>query len=347
MTNDDAEGPAERLVGKTLIDGWIVDHRVTRDPGCTGQTRSACYCAKRGTDVAFVKAFDFRGEEKSRTVDQLNAMTAEFINERSVHQICRTEGLTRVTGILGDGTVEVDGEVVHYLICEFADRCLREIHPPGEHGIPPAERLLALRQVASALEQLHSASIAHQDVKLSNVVRDSDLFKLTDLGSSSCKSLPPAPHDLESFAGQVAYAPYELLYGERGSWEQQRLGCDIFLLGNLAFTSFVGVSITWWVMHGLRAELRPFEGHDVRFSEVLPNLLENHYAVIPVVVEELVPPSIADEFLALINTMCHPDPAKRGHPKNLSGRGSRYGLERYTSKFNQLATIVRKYGAAA
>jgi serine/threonine protein kinase len=343
----DEQGPAEKLVGLTLKDGWIVSHRIARDPGSTGQSRSACYCAKRGDQLAFVKAIDFRWEDKNRTVDLLNAMTAEFINERSVHEICRKEGLTRITSIIGDGAIEVDGERVHYLICEFADRCLREIHPPGTAGIPQADRLMALRQVSSALAQLHGARIAHQDVKLSNVVRDFDLFKLTDLGSSSCKDLPAAPHDLERFAGQAAYAPYELLYGERSSWDQQRLGCDVFLLGNLAFTSFVGQSITLWVMHSLPAELRPFQGYEVRFSEVLPNLLENHREIVPHVIQTCVHASIADEFLLLINTMCHPDPTKRGHPKNLNGSGSRHGLERYTSKLDQLAAVVRKYGVAA
>lgn len=341
------QGPAERLVGLTLKGGWKVIRSIARDPGSTGQSRSACYCAEFGNQLAFVKAIDFRWEDKNRTVDELNAMTAEFINERSVHEICREERLTRVTSIIDAGTIEVDGEVVHYLICEFADRCLREIYPPGDDSVRQADRLLALRHVSSALEQLHGASIAHQDVKLSNVVRDVDVFKLTDLGSSSCKRLPPAPHDLESFAGQPAYAPYELLYGERSPWEQQRLGCDIFLLGNLAFTSFVGNSITYWVMHCLPAELRPFDGHEVRFSEVLPNLMENHGEIVPVVIEQFVHASIADEFLALINTMCHPDPTKRGHPKNLGGSGRRYGLERYTSKLNRMAAVVRKYGVAA
>jgi serine/threonine protein kinase len=340
-------GPAERLLNVELVDGWVVTNRITRDPGCTGQSRSACYCAKKGDETAFVKAFDFRGEEKTRTVDQLNDMTAEFINERRVHEICRDNNLTRVTTIIGSGGVEVSGEVVHYIICEFAERSLRELHPPGEEVIAPAERLLALRQVTSALEQLHGASIAHQDVKPSNAVRHDGVFKLTDLGSSSCKHLPPAPHDLEWFAGQPAYAPYELLYAERGSWEQRRLGCDIFLLGNMAFTSFVGHSITYFVVGTLPEAMKPFGDHAVRFTEVLPDLVENHRQMIPEVVNVCVPAVIAKEFLELIDTMCHPDPQRRGHPKNILGSGSRYGLERYRSKFDQLAAIARKLSVAA
>ncbi|HEY2397155.1 MAG TPA: hypothetical protein VGH81_14425 [Rudaea sp.] len=347
--NDPVEflGPAERLVGVELVDDWIVTERMKRDPGGTGQSRSACYRAKKGTAIAFVKAFDFRGEEKNRTVDQLNDMTAEFINERRVHEICRDNNFTRVTTIIASGGTEVDGEVVHYIICEYAERSLRELHPPGEQVTPPAERLLALRQVASALEQLHGASIAHQDVKPSNAVKQDGVFKLTDLGSSSCKHLPAAPHDQEWFAGQSAYAPYELLYAERGSWEQRRLGCDVFLLGNMAFTSFVGYSITAFVVGVLPDKLKPFSGYNVRFSEVLPDLIENHRSMIPEIIQVCVPAVIAKEFLALIDTTCHPDPERRGHPRNILGSGSRYGLERYTSKLNQLAAIVGKLGVAA
>ena len=343
----DILGPAERLQGVTLADGWIVTERRMRDPGGTGQSRSACYRAKKDNAIAFVKAFDFRGEEKSRTVDQLNNMTAEFINERRVHEICRDNNFTRVTTIIASGAVEVDGQIVHYIICEHAERSLRELHPPGDPGTPPHERLLALRQVASALEQLHSGSIAHQDVKPSNAVRQDGVFKITDLGSSSCKHLPAAPHDHERFAGQPAYAPYELLYSEGGSWEQRRFGCDVFLLGNMAFNSFVGVSITSIVIGALPEELRPSQGYDVRFSEVLPDLIENHRALIPAFIEVRVPAAIAGEFLELINTMCHPDPQRRGHPKNILGSGSRYGLQRYTRKFDQLAAMARKFGAAA
>lgn len=343
----DVLGPADRLEGVTLVEGWIVTERRMRDPGGTGQSRSACYCAKKDNSIAFVKAFDFHGEEKSRTVDQLNNMTAEFLNERRVHEICRDNNFTRVTTIIASGAVEVDGQVVHYIICEYAERSLRELHPPGNPVTPPHERLLALRQVASALEQLHSGGIAHQDVKPSNAVRQGGVFKITDLGSSSCKHLPAAPHDFERFAGQAAYAPYELLYAEGGSWEQRRLGCDVFLLGNMAFNSFVGVSITQIVVGALPEKLRPSDGYEVRFSEALPDLIENHRTLVPHFINELVPTVIAREFLQLIDTMCHPDPQRRGHPKNILGSGSRYGLQRYTSKFDQLAAMARKLSVAA
>jgi len=340
-------GPAERLSGVMLRDGWVVAERIHRDPGGTGQSRSSCYRARKGDAVAFLKAFDFRGEEKNRTVDALNKMTAEFINERSIHEVCKDAGLTRITTIIDSGSIEIDNEVVHYILCEYADKSLREVHPPGDLVTPASERLLAIRQVTSALEQLHSTGIAHQDVKPSNVVRKNNMFKLTDLGSSSCKHLPTAPHDLDPYAGQAVYAPYELLYAEGGSWEQRRLGCDMFLLGNMAFNSFVGVSITQIVIGLLPEKLKPCEGYEVRFVEVLPDLIENHRELVPEFIKECVPPSIADEFLFLIDSMCHPDPKRRGHPKNMLGKGSQFGLERYRSKFNQLALIARRASVAA
>lgn len=337
------ESGAERLSGLMLDNGWRVKHRIRHDDGITGASRSACYkgVSADGKTPVFIKAFDFRGEDLFGTTERLERMVREYNHERNVLYLCRENSLSRVTRILDAGKVLVGEEAVHYLICEWAEKCLREVQPPGDCSVPIEARLIALRNVFSAVAQLHGAGIAHQDIKPSNAVcLTPTVLKLTDLGSSSCSSLPSPPHDEDFLVGQPNYAPYELLYEEAPqSWHRRRIGCDLFLLGNLCFTSFFGVSLTELTLHALPTHLRHTEG-DVHYSEVIPFLLEAHKEIIPAAFHAL--PSPFDIELAnIVACLCHPDPARRGHSKNVLSGGNQFGLERVITKLDSLAIKAR------
>ena len=47
---------------------------------------------------------------------------------------------------------------------------------------------------------------------------------------------------------------------------------------------------------------------------------------------------IRDEIAKLVTYLCELDPLKRGHPLNLAGRGSEYGVERFESRFDYMAS---------
>lgn len=332
------EGPAEKLLGEVLLGAWTVIERLARDAGDSYSFRTCCYRAvDKDGNIAFVKAFDFRQEERRGDTQRLEDMVREFNHERRVHEYCRDRKLGRVTKIFAAGSVVIEGEAVHFLVCEYAPRSLREALPPGDSQVPAPERLRALRKVASGISQLHSIGVAHQDIKPSNAVAYDDLeIKVTDLGSSSCSALPPAPHDELPFCGQPGYAPYELLYGDSGTWYRRRIGCDVFLLGNLAFTSFVGESLSYLLVHALPVELRhtTFTGG---YDQVLPYLIDLHHEFVPTFVHAVAPVSIAAELSDLIVSMCHPDPAMRGHRTNVAAKVNQYGLERFISAFDRLA----------
>ena len=269
-------------------------------------------------------------------------MAREFNHEKRVHELCLDKKLGRVTRIFGSGTVDVEGDTVHFIVCEYAPRSLKDALPPGDDSIKPSERLRALRHVAAGLSQLHMIKVAHQDMKPSNAVAFDDSFvKITDLGSSSCESLPPAPHDELSYCGQPNFAPLELLYGERGTWYRQRIGCDMYLLGNLIFTSFVGESLSYVVAHLLPEELR-HTNYTGAYDQVLPLLVDIHVNYVPLFLQQSVPPVVAEELTRIVLEMCHPDPEMRGHPINRAGRGARYGLERYISAFDRLSVICAR-----
>lgn len=336
-------GPAEKLVGLTLLNTWTVEQKIQHDPGDEGQARSSFYKARsQDGRAAFVKAFDFRHEDLHGDIDRLEQMVSEFANERRVHELCKKHQLSRVTTIYGSGKVTVDDFPVNFLVCELADGSMRELQPPGCPSIPPYERLLGLRQVASALAQLHSVQVAHQDLKPSNAVHfNGNFLKISDLGSSSCAALDAPPHDEWSCAGQPNYAPYELLYsGAEAPWYNRRIGCDLFLLGNLVFTSFVGTSLSYLVMHGIAENLRCTpEPRD--YNEVLPDLVASHFQVVPEFLRVMAPVCIAEDLIEMVLAMCHPDPAQRGHPKNLLSPKAQFSIERFVSKLDALAKRAR------
>jgi len=333
-----AEGAAEQLVGLTLLDEWNVQVRIRHDDGLTGSSRSACYrAASQKGQKAFVKAFDFRRLELHGDTDLLERAVREYNYERDVHYFCVEQGVSRITQIYAAGKIVVGGEVVHFIVCEWADKCLREDQPPGDPAVRVSDRFKALRDATSALAQLHQTGIAHQDVKPSNAVcSDLGLLKLTDLGSSSCERIAAPPHDSQFLVGQPNYAPYELLYGQPlAGFQQRRLACDLFLLGNLCFTSFVGASLSCAALHCIPSQLRHNE-YTGNYAEVIPHLKEAHDLLIPVFLKSKVPEPLLRDVVEIVRCLCHPDPNRRGHEKNIKFGNNQFGLERFISNFDIL-----------
>ncbi len=339
-------GPAELLEGHVLNGRWKVLEARHRNPGGTGQSRSSCYlgeCSKSHERV-FIKAFDFRHREIQGNIKELSWMLDEFINEAEVLEYCNGKKLSRATRFIEKGVVTVSGEPVHYIVCEHAEWTIRDAFPPGEETIPLHTKLIVIRDLISAVRQLNGAGIAHQDVKPSNAVivkGERDTLKMTDFGSASCSERKAPPHDALNCVGELTYAPYERLYGAAGTWYQRRIGCDMFLVGCFAFTMVVGVPVTPVVLHGIPAELRPDVFTGSSYSEVLPDLIEHHFKLIPEFTKAILPESICEPFTKAVLELCHPDPAKRGTPRTTFCESTQYSLERYVSLFNRLAVQTR------
>jgi serine/threonine protein kinase len=337
--SEDNDGPAEKLVGLTLLDSWVVIEKVAFDKGDTGRSRSCCYMAvDDDRRQAFVKAFNFEILDLAGETEELQKQLAEYHNERKIHEHC--SNLRRVTRIYGHGHKVIDGKAVHYIVCESGDVSLRRSQPPGDSSIPASERLIALRQVTSALIQLHRLRVAHQDIKPSNVVNFSkdQIVKITDLGSASCSELPSPPHDEEPYVGQVNYVPYELLYSRsvEPNWYRRRIGCDVYLLGNLIFTSFTGVSLTSAVLHGIPESLRHTE-FSAEYDEVLPDLITQHDLIVPCFLSETTPEYIRNEIIDLVQRLCHPDPMRRGVGRGVVESDRAFDLQRCEGVLDRLA----------
>ena len=333
--------PAKQLAGRTLDGGWRVLGPAPRKIGATGGSFSEGYIVEdaRGRK-GFLKALDYSRALKSPDPARaLQALTEAYNFERDVLKKCRDSNMDRVVVAITDGTVEVWGQPVQYLIFELADGDVRS-QASTERRFDLAYALRSLHHVATGLLQLHQENIAHQDVKPSNVLAfaEAKLSKVADLGRAAYRGHIP-PHEEYPIPGDPAYAPPELLYGYVDpDWNRRRFGCDAYLMGSMIVFFFTGAGTTPLIRTGLR-EGHSWEHWAATYEEVLPYIRDAFGQVIDVL-KENVHESVRAELVTAVRELCEPHPALRGHPRSRAGRGNPYSLERYVSLFDLLARRV-------
>ena len=340
--------PARQLVGQKLHNGWTVIKLLKRPPDATGGAFSASYdVVSESGRIAFLKAMDFTGAlGSSDPARALQTLTEVYNFERDVLEKCSSRKLSRIVRVLDSGKIAAKQDdassVVQYLVFEKAKGDIRSYAPAEKK--PLAWALRRLHQVAAALRQLHFHGIAHQDVKPSNVlVFERENTKLADLGRASDRGIA-SPFDTVNIAGDLTYAPPELLYGEiRENWNARRLACDMYLLGSMAMYFFAGTSMTHLLLKRLDRRLHPMnqegEYKDIlEYKDIRP-YIEYAFNCIIREIKEYIPDRYSEEIGQTIRQLCNPDPERRGHPKGLASKDSvvRYSVERYVSAFDRLA----------
>jgi eukaryotic-like serine/threonine-protein kinase len=338
---------AHKLHGVQLQDGWTAVRMLAPNPGGTGGHFSVGYEADhpvRGR--GFLKALDFAGAfgTGGDVVALMQALTAAYLFERDTLIACRNRQLDRVATPIADGIAKVAGYPiadVPYLIFDMADGDIRR-HMSATHQVEVAWLLRCLHHVATGLKQLHSAGIAHQDLKPSNVlVFGGEESRIGDLGRASRQGIA-APHDGYSIAGDMTYAPPELLYGQVDpDWKQRRVGCDIYHLGNLVVFLFSRVNVTHAMVAMLDAAFRPGAWTGTYLS-VLPHVRDVFNRVMDMFETEVarVAPRLAPDIARIARQLGEPDPHLRGDPQS-HAMGAPHSLERYISRLDALAYRAR------
>jgi serine/threonine protein kinase len=254
--------PAEQLVGVTLDNGWKVVTPAMRKPNATGGHFSHGYIAENADGRrGFLKAMDYtKAFQGPNTADVLAAMTNAYLFERNLCEKCAH--LSRIARAIDSGSVHVQPDKlftkVEYLIFELATGDVRA-HLDMQDRLDLIFVMRTLHHIATGLEQLHRADIAHQDLKPSNVLVFSPKVgsKICDLGRAWDRNAP-AVHDAFDVAGDQTYAPPELLYGDVPSDQRaRRFGCDMYHLGSLIVFLFTRTHINALIIENLSADYRP------------------------------------------------------------------------------------------
>jgi serine/threonine protein kinase len=342
------------LLGRDLDDGWKVIEPVgwqldpngipvqAGDPG-SGGNFSAGYRVKKGDRIAFLKAIDLsQAMNKRDVISELKKIVDTAAFEKSLCRLCGERRMDRVVLALTSGDI-VTGpnlqDTVPYIIFELADGDVRRRIRLVDANVRSHWIFRAIQNAAVGLTQLHSASVAHQDVKPSNVLHfeAQRTFKIGDVGRAIQEGIP-VPHEKYGIAGDPAYAPPELLYGHFiPDWRTRRLGCDLYMFGSLIAFFFLGQGLTPLMINKIEPTFLPRSrggSWGGTYIEALPIVRR----VFSDVLEELsirVPIEFEEDVVKSVRELCEPDPVLRGHP--LNRRTSQFDLSRYVSLFDLLS----------
>lgn len=340
--------PAEQLTGIVLASGWLITERATKPAGHTGGNFCINYFAERNGERAFVKAIDFVGAMGHvDPLAELQRLTSDANFERDVLRHCGDAKMSRVVRLLDSEYVSLPAFAddplrrVFCLILEIGNGDIRK-HADFAVGASAAWKLAVLKDVSLGLYQLHRRDIAHLDVKPSNVLTFKDnLVKLGDLGRVVRKN-SAGPFDSVFWPGDGQYSPPEVWYGFRpAEWADRRIAGDIYLLGNLFYYLFVGVSFSAALSHRTPSSYLPgkwmgsFEDAAIVLRDVQVRLMrETFLGALPQA------DRITEELHGIALQLTHPDPRKRGDVDGFGEQSVSLGAYRYISKFDRLAKRV-------
>lgn len=341
MTNP--ENAAENLEGLTLPGGWRVRDKVGRLPGDTGGNFSVNYVVERDGQQAFCKVLNFGWIFSAAVKDparQLQVATELYNFERDVARECIA--MSKVITAIDDGETRVSGyryDAVSYIIFEMAERDVRRLLNDSDI-VDTTVRLLLLRDLATGVRQLHGRRIAHQDIKPSNVLvfggsDESPTGKIGDLGRVVPGGFIGPFNDLK-FAGDLTYAPPEVLYGVVSiGFGPDRLASDLYQIGSMIAFCFSGMPINGHLIDELYPDFH-WGNWSGDYQEVLPYVQDAMGRAIASIVK-LAPTELQNELFSLLSQLCEPDRARRGDAKRL-GKPDQYSLQRFVSKLDLLAT---------
>ena len=328
-----------KLSGMRLDDGWTLERRRDLSVNGTGACNSVGYIAKHDNGaVGFVKVLDTRIDRYAPDpLDDLQLRVDAFQYERQILERCTNRNMSAIVRAIGFGRLDGDRSAnpLYYLVFEMAERDLRE-HVDINQRFDLAYRLRVLHRAALGIQQLHNDQIAHQDLKPSNVfLFPQETIKLGDMGHAHIRD-QKRPGRAYAIAADPTYAPPEQLYGHTSAdWYLRRFGADLYLLGSLIAFLFTGSGTTPLLANRIRPE-HHWEVWTGTYYDVLPYVRDAMEDVVDAVISSM-GESVREHLTPLARYLCEPDPTLRGHPANRAGRGARFGVERFVSRFDYCA----------
>jgi len=349
-------GVVDNLKGMK-IGKWDVIDRVHKHKDGTGGSFSVGYFVKEANSNSdkeyFMKVINIEGvlADSDNIMRDLLRLTTNFKFENDILEKCKRSKLNRIMVPVDSGETRVPFamgpyNVVCYIVFEKALGDIRTMRANAQK-IDIISSLTALQNAAVGIRQIHSQSIAHQDIKPSNVLQVVDKsHKLTDFGRAWASTLT-AEHDGAGIPGDKSYAPVELWYGYvYGKEEMKRYGIDLYLLGQLILFYFFDIPVMGIYFNKLSDKGINFNSTDpITYEEILP-FLQEAFQEIAEDFEKTVSVHSAElsiELKGLFIDLCNPNPELRGYCKAMAAKKYSDYLQRLISKFD---LILKRYEAS-
>ena len=270
-------------------------------------------------------------------MDVMQDMTTAYIYERDLSRHCRDKHVTKVSFVIDAGEESITGfmiPIVPYLIFDLANGDIRK-NLDFSKALDYAWHFKSLHDIAIGIKQLHAIDVSHQDLKPSNILVFNSESKICDLGRSVCKDID-GPYSKLLFTGDRNYAPPEMWYGYyEQDWKKRVFAIDCYMLGSLVVFYFSGLSMSALLNNHISVEFQ-WSTWQGTFEEITP-YLENAFSDALNEFElNISNDEMKKELRQLVESLCNPFPEKRGHIKNIMGKGNNYSMERFISKFELL-----------
>jgi serine/threonine protein kinase len=334
--------PAEQLKGQALAGGWVVGDLIPRTGTQTGGHFSCSYLVTNADGrTAFLKAMDYtRALTAPDPAMALNQLTSAFLFERQILQECSDRRMSRIVRAIDGGKTVVAGAAVEYLIFEHARGDIRA-YLDASKQFDLIWTIACLHNICVGMQQLNLAQMAHQDLKPSNVLDfEQEGQKLADLGRAWHQARV-SPHDALPCAGDRGYAPPELLYGHTMPDEtERRYGTDFYLLGSMILFLFTGMRASALLLSEVDPQYHPRRWRGT-YADVLPYLCHAFSINLTTIRNSFPDQAFGAEVVDIVQQMCDPNIATRGDKMHRSMHGSRFGLQRFVSRFDRLRAAAR------
>lgn len=335
---------------------WVVVEKLT------GHTQSNKNCSSVGYRVrhsngqnAFLKAADMHLTTTGNDLlANLTALTEMQKFERAILEHCQGNNMDRVVTPLDYGdalmTHENVKEPLFWIVFELAE-CDSRVQINRFARFDLCWSLNAMHNLATAVSQLHTALVSHNNIKPSKLLIFGELVqKLGNLGSAVSLD-HPALHDGIICLGDPRYAAPEIIYSDRGQLGREDIGfqrrraSDLYLFGSMGYFFVTGNMMTPEILSHLLPAHRPdhlgsgwfgdFEGILPYFRDGFTSALRDLERELPLTDTGQLTP-VGQQFFTSISQLCEPDPNLRGHPLERSGKQDPYNVRRYISLFNIL-----------
>ena len=332
--------PAQCLTGLTVENGWKVNKILKKTPNATGGAFSTGYEVEKDGKKAYLKAVDFSKALQDPDLLKALQLQLEIFNfEKELLEICKNEKLHKVVTPIDSGKVIVPCfppviNTVHYIIFDLADGDIRKVYSFEKHDFYFV--FSSLHNIAVGIQELHSLNIAHQDIKPSNALVFNDKTKISDIGRASCKA-KPFQYDNYQCPGDRNYIAPEQVYGYHAHNDfTDKFAADMYSFGSLFYFYFYDIPLSSLFQQEFQKNsfsmTNNFEDDLINWERAFDDIL----SITKSDLLKVLKPESCNTIINMIQSLCAPDPRKRGHKKNIAHGLPQYSFERFITELDQL-----------